>query len=62
MIKIIKRLYYDLFNETKKTDYMKIIEQAYKAGYKYHQNMVRRDAKLLEWVLKKNYFEQDKID
>jgi hypothetical protein len=61
MIKLIKRLYYTLFNETKKLDYIKSIEQAHDAGYRYHQNAVKRDAKLMEWVLKENYLDQDEI-
>jgi glycosyltransferase involved in cell wall biosynthesis len=33
------------------------VDQAYEAGYKFHQNEVRNDPRLLEWVLKENYWD-----
>jgi len=43
------RLYTD--SEIKKRD-----NKAYKAGFSFHQNEVAKNPKLLEWVLKKDYF------
>jgi len=31
------------------------MQESYEAGYRYHQEEVRRDSKLLEWVLRENY-------
>ena len=31
--------------------------KAYRAGYRFHQDEVRRDPKLLEWVLRKDYWD-----
>lgn len=34
-----------------------LMHQAHAAGYRYHQEKVRQDPKLLEWVLKPDYFD-----
>jgi glucosyl-dolichyl phosphate glucuronosyltransferase len=34
----------------------KRLRQAYSAGYRYHQNEVRKDPKLLKWVLQEDYW------
>ena len=44
--KFKKDIFYEIHNE---------INKAYKAGYRYHQNEVKNDPKLLEWVLLENY-------
>ena len=31
------------------------MRESYEAGYRYHQEAVKRDPKLLEWVLRENY-------
>ena len=31
------------------------MRESYEAGYRYHQEEVKKDAKLLEWVLRENY-------
>jgi uncharacterized protein YcaQ len=30
---------------------------AYMCGYNYHQSMVKKDPRLLEWVMRENYFD-----
>ena len=31
------------------------VEKSYKEGFAYHQNEIKRDPRLLEWVLRENY-------
>lgn len=35
----------------------KEMEQSYRKGYQFHQNEVRNDPELLQWVLKENYWD-----
>jgi hypothetical protein len=35
------------------------VNLAYRLGYEYHQSEVRSDEKLLNWVLKENYWDED---
>lgn len=35
----------------------KIVDDAYRGGFSYHQREVRNDAELLEWVLRKDYWD-----
>ncbi|MEA3478567.1 MAG: glycosyltransferase, partial [Bacteroidota bacterium] len=35
------------------------MQKSYEAGYRYHQEEVKRDPKLLEWVLRENYLGED---
>lgn len=54
---------YNLFKERirqKHTPYAEIkkrTDEAYKAGFAFHQNEVVNDPELLKWVLKENYFD-----
>lgn len=45
------------FPETEKQTIPYRIQSAYTCGYNYHQREVRRDPKLLSWVLRANYFD-----
>ena len=42
-----------------KPEYMILMERAYKAGYDYHQKMVKSNPELLKWVLKENYMDEE---
>jgi cellulose synthase/poly-beta-1,6-N-acetylglucosamine synthase-like glycosyltransferase len=54
---------YNLFKERIRqkhlpfADIKKGIDDAYKAGFAFHQNEVANDPELLKWVLKENYFD-----
>ncbi len=45
----------ELFKPEKRN--MRRIQQAYEAGYAYHQNEVTKDPELLKWVLRENYLD-----
>ncbi len=74
MIKKIKRIYSRMIikafspavkriSETStgqaKPEYVILMERAYKAGYDYHQKMVKKNPELLKWVLKENYMDEE---
>ena len=42
-----------------KPEYVILMERAYKAGYDYHQKMVKKNPELLKWVLKENYMGEE---
>ncbi len=42
-----------------KPEYLILMERAYKAGYDYHQKMVKKNPELLKWVLKENYMGEE---
>jgi hypothetical protein len=35
------------------------MQESYEAGYRYHQEEVKRDPKLLEWVLREDYLDEN---
>jgi len=37
----------------------KKVEKSYKEGFAYHQNEIKRDPRLLEWVLRENYLHEN---
>jgi glycosyltransferase involved in cell wall biosynthesis len=41
----------------KKTKIQRQVAKAYTAGYRFHQKQVRKDPKLLEWVLRRDYWD-----
>lgn len=56
----IKRFVKDLVRVSPQNPYQKIktrIHRAYEAGYSFHQQQVRNDPALLEWVLKADYWD-----
>jgi predicted nucleotide-binding protein (sugar kinase/HSP70/actin superfamily) len=55
--KIINKFNKPVLSSINKSEYEKQIERAYRAGYNYHQNMIKKDPELLNWVLKDNYLE-----
>ena len=58
--KILLKLYSPVLNKMdilNIPDYKKQIELAYKAGYNYHQKLIRNDPELLKWVTKDNYID-----
>ena len=42
-----------------KPEYIILMERAYKAGYDYHQQMVKKNPELLKWVLKASYLDEE---
>ena len=64
-INIFNRLYSKCENFIHLIDPRKIarmkreIKKKYKLGYLYHQNTIKENSKLLEWVLRKNYLGKD---
>jgi glycosyltransferase involved in cell wall biosynthesis len=51
-----EKIFKSKYNVSAKDLQMKMTK-AYKNGYNFHQTEVRRDSKLLAWVLKENYFD-----
>ncbi|KKH47215.1 glycosyltransferase family 2 protein [Methanosarcina sp. 1.H.A.2.2] len=48
---------FDLLKDPESMIIKSKINQAYKKGYRYHQNEVRTDNQLLKWVMKENYID-----
>jgi hypothetical protein len=55
--KIITKFWSPLLERLNKPEYLKQIEQAYKAGYTYHQNAAKNDPELLKWISQERYFD-----
>jgi len=51
----------ELQSVSKKPDYLKQIEQAYKAGYNYHQKICSNNPEMIKWITQEDYF-SDKQD
>ena len=45
----------EILEETKKSNYDKMIEKSFRIGYNYHQTLYQSDPKLRAWVHKENY-------
>jgi len=55
---VIRQISQDRVYQTK-MDYIILIERACRAGYEYHQRMIKKNPELLNWVLKDNYLDED---
>ena len=42
-------------------EYKRLIEQAYNAGYNYHQKMAKKDPELMAWIGREYYFDDKDI-
>lgn len=56
MKEVILRKIYLMFNKELKSILDKL-DKAYREGFQFHQNEVQNDPKLLQWVLKKDFFD-----
>ena len=55
--KIIIKFNNPVLVQLEKSEYLKQIERAYKAGYNYHQKIVKRDPELLKWITQEHYLD-----
>lgn len=59
--KVIIKLNSPILTQMNKNDYQKKIEQAYKAGYNYHQKITKNEPEMIRWITREHYFD-DKQD
>ena len=42
--------------ELEKSEFQRKIEHAYKAGYNYHQKIIKYDSEMQKWIMQEHYF------
>jgi len=55
--KLLKKIYSPILVRIDKPEYLRQLERAYKAGYDYHQKMIKNDPELLSWITREHYFD-----
>jgi len=66
--KIIRKIIFRLFSpiiekiyNLEKPEYLRLLEQAYNAGYNYHQKAAKKDSELMAWIGREKYFDDKEI-
>jgi hypothetical protein len=54
---ILSKIFAPILAEIDKPEYMKEIRRSYTAGYDYHQEAIKNDSELLQWVLRDDYMD-----